>query len=170
MFMSHFAVARQIPKAVIAEHFTNTWCSICASRNPGLLSNLNSFPQLIHIAYYPSSPHAGCPLTMHNPVEANARTNYYGIYGGIPQLVVGGSVVSGVFTNPAIFSSQLSFLLPITTLNAPISSGSGGRPTKTTDPSWRNKFRYVLMSCFADTGYDKMQFASSLTIVILSAY
>lgn len=108
IFISHFALAQQIPKTVIAEHFTNTYCSICASRNPGLFSNLNSFPQVIHIAYYPSAPYATCPLSMHNPSEADARTNYYGIYGGTPQLVVGGSVVSGAFTNSGIFSSQLS--------------------------------------------------------------
>lgn len=106
--VSVFGNAQQIPKTVIAEHFTNTYCSICASRNPGLFSNLSAFPQVIHVAYYPSAPYAGCPLSMHNPTEADARTNYYGIYGGTPQLVIGGSVISGAFTNPAIFSSQLS--------------------------------------------------------------
>jgi hypothetical protein len=106
--ISVFGNAQQIPKTVVAEHFTNTYCSICAARNPGLFSNLHDFPQVIHIAYYPSAPYAACPLSMHNPIEADARTNYYGIYGGTPQLVVGGSVVSGAFTDPTIFSSQLS--------------------------------------------------------------
>ncbi len=32
-------------------------------------------------------------------------------------------------------------LLPTTTLNAPTSYGSGGKPTKTTLPSWRNNFK-----------------------------
>ena len=32
----------QVPKKVIVEHFTNTLCSVCASRNPGFYSNLNN--------------------------------------------------------------------------------------------------------------------------------
>jgi len=106
--ISLFARSQQVPKTVIAEHFTNTYCSICASRNPGLFSNLNSFPQVIHLAYYPSAPYASCPLSMHNPGENNARTMFYGVYGSTPQLVVGGSVITSSFTDPAIFSSQLS--------------------------------------------------------------
>lgn len=102
------ATAQQVPRAVLAEHFTNTYCSICASRNPGLFSNMGNFSQVIHVAYYPSAPYAACPLSMHNKPEADARANYYGAYGGTPRLFVGGSQVTGVFTDPAVFSSQLA--------------------------------------------------------------
>ncbi len=98
--------AQQVPRNVVAEHFTNTYCSVCASRNPGLFANLTSFPQVLHIAYYPSAPYASCPLSMHNSSESNARTNYYGVYGSTPHLFVSGNEVPS-FTPPAIYTSQL---------------------------------------------------------------
>lgn len=99
--------AQQIPRTVVAEHFTNTYCSICASRNPGLFANLNNFPQVLHVAYYPSAPYASCPLSMHNSPESDARTNYYGAYGSTPRLFICGNQVSS-FTPPSIYTSQLS--------------------------------------------------------------
>ncbi len=105
------AKAQQIPRTVIAEHFTNTYCSVCALANPPLFNNLSSFPQVLHIAYYPSAPYAACPLNQHNKPEADARTNFYGVYGATPRLAVGGTIVPSPWANPAIFSSQL----PVTT-------------------------------------------------------
>jgi hypothetical protein len=110
LLISFQAAAQQIPRTVVAEHFTNTYCSVCASRNPGLFTNLAAFPQVLHIAYYPSSPYPACPLSMHNASESDARTNYYGIYGSTPHLLISGTEVSS-FTPTSIYSSQL----PVTT-------------------------------------------------------
>jgi hypothetical protein len=103
------AVAQQVPKTVIAEHFTNTYCSVCASRNPSFYSNLWSYSGVLHIAYHPSSPYSSCPLSLHNVAENDARTRYYGIYGATPRLVVQGQVLptSTSFSTPSIFTSQL---------------------------------------------------------------
>ena len=84
----------QVPKKTIVEHFTNTKCSICASRNPGFYSNLNNQPGVLHLAIHPSSPYNGCQLYQQNSSENDARTNYYGVYGGTPRLVINGSVIS----------------------------------------------------------------------------
>jgi hypothetical protein len=45
-----------------------------------------------------------------NKVENDARTNYYGIYGGTPRIVVDGNVVSSntPYTDPAIFQNAAS--------------------------------------------------------------
>lgn len=104
---SFYSHAQQVPKVVVAEHFTNTWCSICASKNPPFYANLANFSQVLHVAYHPSAPYAGCPLSMHNAPEADARTNFYGIYGGTPRVVIQGNVLgSGTsFADPNIFSS-----------------------------------------------------------------
>jgi len=99
--------AQPVSKTVIAEHFTNTYCSVCAFNNPPLYNNLNNHPQVLHIAYHPSSPYAACPLSMHNVPENNARTNFYGIFGATPRLIVQGNLVSGGFANPAIYTSVL---------------------------------------------------------------
>lgn len=44
---------------------------------------------------------------MHNVSENDARTNYYGVYGGTPRLVIQGVVLSSSasFADPAIFTS-----------------------------------------------------------------
>ncbi|MDI9341650.1 MAG: T9SS type A sorting domain-containing protein [Sediminibacterium sp.] len=99
----------QVPKKVIVEHFTNTKCSICASRNPGFYTNYNAQTGVIHLAIHPSSPYSACVLSQHNAVENDARTNYYGIYGGTPRLVIQGVVVnSGAnYGSASIFTPYL---------------------------------------------------------------
>jgi len=104
----------QVPKKIVVEHFTNTRCSVCASRNPGFYTNLNSQTGIIHLAVHPSSPYAACVLSMHNPVENDGRTNYYGIFGGTPRLVIQGVVILGGanYSSPAIFTPYLSQTSP----------------------------------------------------------
>ncbi len=87
------SVFSQTEKTVVVEHFTNTKCSICASRNPAFYELLNNYPNVLHIAYHPSSPYPGCIFSQYNPEENDARTNFYGIYGGTPRVVVQGEVI-----------------------------------------------------------------------------
>lgn len=95
-FLSIYSVAySQVAKKVVVEHFTNTKCSICASKNPGFYTNLNNQPGLIHLAIHPSSPYSACVFSQHNVTENDGRTNYYNIYGGTPRLVIQGVVISG---------------------------------------------------------------------------
>lgn len=96
----------QVPKKIIVEHFTNTKCSICASLNPGFYVNLTSQPvDVLHIAYHPSSPYVGCYFSQLNKVENDARTNYYGIYGSTPKIMVNGTLIQATnnYNDPAIF-------------------------------------------------------------------
>lgn len=107
-------LAQPVARIVVAEHYTNTYCSICASRNPGLYTNLRNHPQVLHIAYHPSAPYAACPLSMHNVSENNARTNYYGIFGGTPRLVIQGDVISASanYTDASLYTSVLGQTTP----------------------------------------------------------
>jgi len=95
----------QVNQTVIIEHFTNTRCSVCAARNPAFYSLINDYPEVLHIAYHPSSPYSSCIFSQHNPTENDARTNYYGIYGGTPRVVVQGKVVAP--QNPLLMASQI---------------------------------------------------------------
>jgi len=88
------SVIAQVPKKIIVEHFTNTKCGICASRNPGFYANISSQPGIMHLAVHPSSPYPTCVLSQHNPSENDSRTNFYGIFGGTPRLVIQGSVIA----------------------------------------------------------------------------
>ena len=86
--------AQQIPLNPVVEHFTNTRCSICKNRNPGFYNNLSGQKDITHLSIHPSSPYSACILSKQNTNTNDARTNYYGIYGGTPRLVINGSVIS----------------------------------------------------------------------------
>ena len=102
----------QVAKTVLAEHFTNTYCSICAAKNPGLFTNLWNYPQVLHLSYYPSAPYAACPFSKYNKAEQDARTNFFGIYGGTPQLVIGGDIITTTFNDPVLYTSRLGNTTP----------------------------------------------------------
>ena len=104
LFFSVLLMA-QVEKKVIIEHFTNSRCSICASRNPTFYQTLEDYPQVLHIAYHPSSPYATCIFSQHNPTENDSRANYYGVYGGTPRAVIQGSVIP--VQNPLIGVEQI---------------------------------------------------------------
>jgi hypothetical protein len=99
----------QVPKKVVVEHFTNTKCSVCATRNPGFYTNYNAQSGVIHLAVHPSSPYSTCVLSQHNVLENDARTNYYAIYGSTPRLVIQGVVISSGanYNSASIFTPYL---------------------------------------------------------------
>lgn len=86
--------AQKVRLNAVAEHFTNTKCVICASRNPDFYTNLSMHRDIMHLSIYPSSPYASCTLSQQNKTAQDARTNYYGIYGSTPRLVINGKVIS----------------------------------------------------------------------------
>jgi hypothetical protein len=106
LVMLAFNISSAQNQSVLVEHFTNTLCSICASRNPGFYQNLQSQQDVLHIAYHPSSPYAACILNKHNKTENDDRTIYYGIFGGTPRLVINGVVQSSSakYASTAIFN------------------------------------------------------------------
>ncbi|MBK7692263.1 MAG: T9SS type A sorting domain-containing protein [Bacteroidetes bacterium] len=87
-------VEAQIPKTTIVEHFTNSSCGVCAYTNPFIADTLSNFPDVLRIAFYPSSPYANCFFSLQNPIENDARTNFYGVYGGTPKLLVNGELTT----------------------------------------------------------------------------
>lgn len=95
----------QLERTVIVEHFTNTQCGTCAARNPALFSLLDNYPQVLHIAYHPSSPYSSCAFSQHNQPENDERTNFYGIYGSTPRVVLSGEVIG--FQNPILNAGQI---------------------------------------------------------------
>lgn len=86
-------IVAQVERKVIVEHFTNSKCSSCASRNPAFYSTLANYPDVLHIAYHPSAPYVTCIFSQHNPIENDLRTKNYGIFGGTPRAVLQGEVI-----------------------------------------------------------------------------
>lgn len=107
LFTNTNNIQAQVPLKTVVEHFTNTNCSVCASRNPGFYTNLNGFPAVNYLSVHPSSPYASCLLSQQNTVGNDARTNFYNIYGGTPRLVINGAVISAAtnYGNSTLFSS-----------------------------------------------------------------
>lgn len=95
-----------VPKKMNVEHFTNTYCSVCANRNPGFKNNLNQQSDYTLLTFHPSSPYQACTINKSNKRGNDARTRHYGVYGSTPRLVINGSVinVNSDYSKPALFS------------------------------------------------------------------
>lgn len=105
-----FAIAElleaQVTKTTVVEHFTNTRCGTCANKNPGFYSNLDAQSDVLHITFHPSSPYNTCLFSTQNKTENDARTNYYGVFGSTPQLIINGVKISPStdFSSDALFT------------------------------------------------------------------
>ncbi len=86
--------AQQAKKYVLLEHFTNTRCGICASKNPAFFNTINQYQDIHHIAYHPRVPYPACELYQHNTAENTLRADYYNIF-GTPKVFL-----NGVATGP----------------------------------------------------------------------
>ena len=105
LFVSSYAQA-QIAQTTVVEHFTNSNCGVCAANNPNIYTTLNTYPNVLHITFHPSSPYASCVFSQQNPSENDARTNYYSIYGSTPRLIVNGSLVSTASLNTSLSATS----------------------------------------------------------------
>lgn len=89
-----FSAMAQVPLNPILEHFTNTKCSICASRNPGLKANVDGYGTLNYLSIHPSAPYSGCILSIQNKTDNDERTKLYGIFGSTPRITINGNIIS----------------------------------------------------------------------------
>lgn len=107
----------QINKTTIVEHFTNTSCSVCANNNSGFYNIINNYPNTLHMSYHPSSPYSNDFFNQQNQAENDGRTNFYGIFGSTPRLVVNGSAISNQTLNntlSAAANSMTNFEIKVT--------------------------------------------------------
>lgn len=103
-----------VPKKTIVEHFTNTRCSICAGRNPGFYTALHQNPDVIHIAYHPSSPYSDCLFSTQNKSQNDARTNFYSVYGATPRFILNGEERTGTqVQSPTVYNEFKNQTTPI---------------------------------------------------------
>lgn len=92
-------------KYILIEHFTNSRCSICASRNPAFYNTINQYPNDIHhLSIHPPVPYVNCALYQHNKTDNEARANVYGI-AGTPVLAING--VEQAPGNPLISATTI---------------------------------------------------------------
>jgi hypothetical protein len=106
----------QSPKTVVVEHFTNTRCSICASKNPGFYQTMSNYPQVIHIAIHPSAPYSNCFFNQQNVAENDGRTQFYsGNYGSTPRAALNGMLlpIGGTILNNTTLDTALGQTSPV---------------------------------------------------------
>lgn len=106
--------AQEVPQKIVVEHFTNTRCGICASRNPGFYAALNQKPNVLHVAYHPSSPYSNCLFSTQNKAENDERTRFYDVYGGTPRFLLNGEEKSGAtMQNVSVYTPYENKTTPI---------------------------------------------------------
>jgi len=102
---SGILAAQSSPNYVLVEHFTNTYCSICNSRNPALYGVMDKYDaQIHHISYHPSVPYNQCPLYNYNRDGNKARQDYYGVF-STPTMYINGNRSS---SNASQFEGDLA--------------------------------------------------------------
>lgn len=88
-------IGQTATKYVFLEHFTNTRCGSCASRNPVLFSTIANYEgDVHHIAVHPSVPYSNCVLYQANTMDNNARKDYQSVF-ATPRVFMNGVRTSG---------------------------------------------------------------------------
>ncbi|MDY0102949.1 MAG: T9SS type A sorting domain-containing protein [Lentimicrobium sp.] len=97
LFVFLFSIAlgySQSQRLVLLEHFTQASCGPCATYNPAIQALLLANPDKItYINYHTSWPGVDV-MYNHNPIDAGARTSYYGV-SSVPNSVLNGNAYNG---------------------------------------------------------------------------
>lgn len=105
LLLSRVSLA-QVSKTTVVEHFTNTSCSVCATNNNQYYNIISSYQNVVHLSFHPSSPYSNDFFNLQNQAENDGRTNFYGVYGSTPRLVVNGLVIPNNTLNNALAGSR----------------------------------------------------------------
>lgn len=113
LFLLIFAASVQAQTSakqyVLIEHFTNSKCSVCASKNPAFYNLINQYTDDIHhISIHPPFPYNTCAFYLANTAENIARTSYYGVF-GTPSIALNGTLQP--ITTPLLTTATLQSYL-----------------------------------------------------------
>ena len=90
-------------RQIMIEEFTQASCGPCASQNPTFNALINANTDIINALKYQTSWPGYDPLYEQNPIEIDARTDYYGV-SGVPHGYMDGSIFDG---SPSDFNQTL---------------------------------------------------------------
>jgi hypothetical protein len=90
------SIFAQAKKYVLVEHFTNTYCSICASQNPGFYQRIavETNTKIHHVSIHSSVPYPQCPFYQANKIEQDTRKDFYGLF-STPRVSLNGAALVG---------------------------------------------------------------------------
>jgi Outer membrane protein Omp28/Secretion system C-terminal sorting domain len=117
---SLLAQPTSVTRYVLAEHFTNSRCSICASRNPAFYNTITPQSDRVHhISIHPAVPYSNCIFYQANTADNSARANHYGI-AGTPRVALNGTLLDA--STPLLPAATLSnYLNQTSNLNVQVS-------------------------------------------------
>ncbi len=98
-------------KYLLVEHFTNSVCPPCASRNPAfysLITQAQYADDVHHISVHPMFPYPSCVFYQANMTENTAWTSLYPV-SGTPTIVLNGATQSP--SNPLLTETKLQSYL-----------------------------------------------------------
>jgi hypothetical protein len=110
LFLGTFSIAfGQVTakKYVLIEHFTNSNCSSCASRNPAFFNLINQAQyadDVHHVSIHPMFPYSSCVFYQANTAENTAWTNLYPV-AGTPSIALNGTYQNP--SNPILSEAKL---------------------------------------------------------------
>ncbi len=120
---------------VLIEHFTNSRCIICASRNPAFYNLISQYSKDIHhLAIHPPVPYSNCVFYQYNPTHNSKRATVYNI-NGTPRVALNGMLVP--VGNPLLPQDILEAALGKTSPVAIQVKEGGAAPTKTAEVTVR---------------------------------
>ena len=93
LFLSDVANA-QSKRYILLEHFTNTECTDCKTKNEQFYNSIlaNNLADAIHISYYAPYPSDNSFFHSQNASDYTAASDYYGI-SSTPQMVMNGKLL-----------------------------------------------------------------------------
>ncbi len=115
ILVANIATAQEVVKYPLIEHFTNTICPACATRNPQLFDLVQQYEGAVHhISYHPPIPYSGCIFYQENIFENSERTFWYSVF-GTPLAGIDGELVSGFseIIPESILTESLNLTSPV---------------------------------------------------------
>jgi hypothetical protein len=106
--------AQTVKKYVLMEHFTNTFCGICANSNPSFFSavKIESNPNIHHMSIHSSIPYAQCPFYNVNKTEQDNRATFYNLP-GTPRVSLNGANLVSVSDVTSTMVDNMATTSPI---------------------------------------------------------
>jgi hypothetical protein len=128
--------AQNVKKYVLMEHFTNTYCSICAASNPSFYTTIKieTNTDIHHLAIHPDIPYLQCPLYQANTTEQVKRKAFYGV-SGTPRVSVNGATNASVGSvTTASLAAEVAKTSPLSVKVKEITGTAGRTATITVKP------------------------------------
>lgn len=109
--------SQQVLRKVLVTHFTNTRCSICASRNPDFKTNFvaQNNNDMMLLAFHPSAPYPTCIFNQHNVDGNDDYAFFMQVYGGTPRIAINGNALpaSASYSDPTMYDPYKNLTSPI---------------------------------------------------------